>query len=52
MPASRTSGSGIACGAPVVGLALAFCPREGGTEELVGVFGGWHSFASSSAMRA
>ena len=31
---------------------LAFCPRDGGSEELSGVFGGVPSLASSSAMRA
>jgi hypothetical protein len=34
------------------GSVLAFCPRDGGSEELSGVFGGWPSLASSSAMRA
>jgi hypothetical protein len=34
------------------GLAFAFCPREGGSEELSGVFGGLPDLASSSAMRA
>ena len=31
---------------------LAFCPRDGGSEELPGVLGGCPSWASSSAMRA
>jgi hypothetical protein len=34
------------------GSAFAFCPREGGSEELSGVFGGPPRFASNSAMRA
>src|SRR5215471_4351996 len=34
------------------GSALAFCPREGGSEELSGVFGGPPRLASRSAMRA
>ena len=41
------------CFLPVAGsVALAFCPFEGGSDELSGVFGGVPSFASSSAMRA
>ena len=31
---------------------LAFCPLDGGSEEFVGVFGGWPAHASSSAIRA
>jgi hypothetical protein len=34
------------------GSAFAFCPREGGSEELSGVFGGPPRLTSSSAMRA
>jgi hypothetical protein len=34
------------------GSAFAFCPREGGSEELSGVFGGPPRLASNSAMRA
>ena len=34
------------------GSAFAFCPRDGGSEELSGVLGGCPSLASSSAMRA
>src|SRR6201987_314773 len=34
------------------GSVFAFCPREGGSEELSGVFGGPQRLASSSAMRA
>jgi hypothetical protein len=34
------------------GSAFAFCPREGGSEELSGVFGGRSRLASSSAMQA
>ena len=32
--------------------ALAFCPLDGGSDELVGVFGGLPARASSSATRA
>jgi hypothetical protein len=31
---------------------LAFCPRDGGTDEFVGVFGGLPALPSSSATRA
>jgi len=31
---------------------LAFCPLDGGSEEFVGVFGGWPARSSSSAIRA
>jgi len=34
------------------GSVFAFCPREGGSEELSGVFGGLPHLASNSAMRA
>jgi hypothetical protein len=36
---------------PPVLATLPFCPLDGGSEELSGVFGGWPRRASSSAMR-
>jgi hypothetical protein len=35
-----------------VSATLVFCPRDGGTDEFVGVFGGLPARPSSSAMRA
>jgi hypothetical protein len=32
------------------GSVLAFCPRDGGSEELSGVFGGWPSSAMGRSM--
>src|SRR5215831_7158228 len=47
-----TPGRPLRCRSTAGGSAFAFCPREGGTEELSGVFGGPPSLASNSAMRA
>jgi hypothetical protein len=54
IPGQLARDAGPALALPLVtgGSAFAFCPRDGGTEELSGVFEGPPTFASSSAMRA